>query len=181
MDLSRETAYTVADIYNLPEGQRAELIDGQMYMMAPPKRIHQELVSQFTKVIGQYIDSHGGRCKVYPAPFAVLINSDDRNYVEPDISVICDEGKLNEYGCSGSPDWIIEIVSPSTERIDYGIKLFNYRSAGVREYWIVNPRLRTVNVYDFERNEETLQYSFDDNIPVCIYQDLSIHIAKLLS
>ena len=181
MDLSRETTYTVADIYNLPEGQRAELIDGQMYMMAPPKRIHQELVSQFTKVIGQYIDSHGGRCKVYPAPFAVLINSDDRNYVEPDISVICDEGKLNEYGCSGSPDWIIEIVSPSTERIDYGIKLFNYRSAGVREYWIVNPRLRTVNVYDFERNEETLQYSFDDNIPVCIYQDLSIHIAKLLS
>ncbi len=181
MDLSRETTYTVADIYNLPEGQRAELIDGQMYMMAPPKRIHQELVSQFTKVIGQYIDSHGGRCKVYPAPFAVLINSDDRNYVEPDISVICDEGKLNEYGCSGSPDWIIEIVSPSTERIDYGIKLFKYRSAGVREYWIVNPRLRTVNVYDFERNEETLQYSFDDNIPVCIYQDLSIHIAKLLS
>ena len=96
MDLSRETTYTVADIYNLPEGQRAELIDGQMYMMAPPKRIHQELVSQFTKVIGQYIDSHGGRCKVYPAPFAVLLNSDDRNYVEPDISVICDEGKLNE-------------------------------------------------------------------------------------
>lgn len=181
MDLSRETAYTVADIYNLPEGQRAELIDGQMYMMAPPKRIHQELVSQFTKVIGQYIDSHGGRCKVYPAPFAVLLNSDDRNYVEPDISVICDEGKLNEYGCSGSPDWIIEIVSPSTERIDYGIKLFKYRSAGVREYWIVNPRLRTVNVYDFECNEETLQYSFDDNIPVCIYQDFSIHIAKLLS
>ena len=120
-----------------------------------------------------------GMCKIYLAPYAVFLNGDNKNYVEPDISVICDKNKLNENGCSGAPDWIIEVVSPSTERMDYGIKLFKYRSAGVKEYWIINPRIRTVSVYDFEQNEQTRQYSFDDDIPVCIYKTLIINIAKL--
>ncbi len=122
----------------------------------------------------------GGDCEVYPAPFAVFLSADDKNYVEPDISVICDKNKLDEYGCNGAPDWIIEIVSPSTERMDYGIKLFKYRSAGVREYWIINPVNRTVNIYDFQSNEKTGQYSFDNDIRSCIYDDLSIKIADLL-
>ena len=105
MPLPQERTYTIEDIYALPDGQRAELIDGKMYMMAPPRRIHQELVGQFTKIIGQYIDAHGGLCKIYPAPFAVFLNADDRNYVEPDISVVCDRNKLDEYGCSGAPDF----------------------------------------------------------------------------
>lgn len=180
MALAQAKTYTIDDIYALPDGQRAELIDGQMYMMAPPRRIHQELVSQFTKVIGQYIDAHGGLCKVYPAPFAVFLNTDDKNYVEPDISVICDKNKLDDRGCNGAPDWVIEIVSPSSERMDYGIKLFKYRSAGVKEYWIVNPLSQTVNVFDFECNEKTGQYSFHTDIISCIYNDLSIKIADLL-
>ncbi|MCI9446597.1 MAG: Uma2 family endonuclease [Lachnospiraceae bacterium] len=181
MALPQEKTYTTKDIYALPDGQRAELIDGRMYMMAPPRRIHQELVSQFTKVIGQHIDAHHGVCKVYPAPFAVFLNADDRNYVEPDISVICDKDRLDDYGCSGAPDWIIEIVSPSTARLDYGIKLFKYRTAGVREYWIVNPLTRTANIYDLEHDRGTSQYSFGDNIPVCIFDNFSINIADLLS
>lgn len=180
MALPQKRIYTIEDIYSLPEGQRAELIDGQMYMMAPPKRIHQELVAQFTKIIGQYIDSHDGHCKVYPAPFAVFLNADDKNYVEPDISVICNQDKLDEYGCNGAPDWVIEIVSPATGRIDYGVKLFKYRSAGVREYWIVNPKTCVVNVFDFELEKSSNQYSFDDDIPVCIYEDLSIRISGLI-
>ena len=180
MALRQEKTYTIEDIYALPEGKRAELIDGQLYMMAPPKRIHQELVSQFTKIIGSYIDTHAGSCKIYPAPFAVFLNADSMNYVEPDISVICDKNKLDEYGCNGAPDWVIEIVSPSTERMDYGIKLFKYRSAGVREYWIVNPLNRNVNVFDFEYNEKTRQYSFNDIIPVSIYENLSIRVSDLL-
>lgn len=180
MELAQEKTYTTDDIYALPEGQRAELIDGRLYMMAPPRRIHQEIVSQFTKVIGQYIDAHGGHCKVYPAPFAVFLNEDDRNYVEPDISVICDMAKLDEYGCKGAPDWIIEIVSPSSQQMDYGIKLFKYRTAGVREYWIVNPKTHTVNLFDFEHEKMSGQYSFDDEAPVCIYGDLSIRISDLL-
>ena len=90
------------------------------------------------------------------------------------------QSKLDEKGCHGAPDWVIEIVSPSTERIDYGIKLFKYRSAKVREYWVINPSKQTVMVYDFEHELDTKQYSFDDTIPVCIYQDLKINIADLL-
>nr|WP_300664256.1 Uma2 family endonuclease [uncultured Acetatifactor sp.] len=180
MDLAQDKTYTIEDIYALPDGQRAELIDGRMYMMAPPRRIHQELVGQFTKAIGQYIDAHGGLCKVYPAPFAVFLNADERNYVEPDISVVCDRDKLDEYGCNGAPDWIIEIASPSDSHRDYGIKLFKYRTAGVREYWIVNPMTRTVTVYDFEDVSGTDQYTFDDEISVRIYEDLTLRISSLL-
>ncbi len=180
MDLAQDNTYTIEDIYALPDGQRAELIDGRMYMMAPPRRIHQELVGQFTKAIGQYIDAHGGLCKVYPAPFAVFLNADERNYVEPDISVVCDRDKLDEYGCNGAPDWIIEIASPSDSHRDYGIKLFKYRTAGVREYWIVNPMTRTVTVYDFEDESGTDQYTFDDEISVRIYEDLTLRISSLL-
>ncbi|MCR2045714.1 Uma2 family endonuclease [Acetatifactor muris] len=180
MALVQQKSYTIDDIYALPEGQRAELIDGRLYMMAPPIRIHQKLISQFTKIIGNYIDTRQGTCEVYPAPFAVFLNEDDLNYVEPDISVICDKGKLNDKGCNGAPDWIIEIVSPSTSRIDYGIKLFKYRSAGVREYWIVNPYKKSVMVYDLEKDEQSNQYDFDDAIYSCIYKDLKINIAPLL-
>lgn len=114
------------------------------------------------------------------APFAVFLNQDNVNYVEPDISIICDSKKLDEKEYHGAPDWVIEILSPSTIRMDCGIKLFKYRAAGVREYWTVNPKIRTVNVYDFEHDEKTDQYTFDDEIPVCIYEDLVIRIADLL-
>lgn len=181
MALAQEKTYTINDIYALPDGQRAELIDGKIYNMAPPRRIHQELVSQFTKVIGQYIDAHSGQCKVYPAPFAVFLNADDKNYVEPDISVICDMDKLDDYGCNGAPDWVIEVISPSTQYMDYGIKLFKYRSAGVREYWIINPKTNTVNIFDFEHDTQSCQYGFDENIPVCIYKDLIINVKDMLS
>lgn len=180
MALLQEKIYTIDDIYALPDGQRAELVDGQMYMMAPPNRIHQKLISELTQFIGSYIKSKGGNCEIYPAPFAVFLNKDNKNYIEPDISVICDMNKLDDRGCNGAPDWVIEIVSPSTEQRDYGIKLFKYHSAGVREYWIINPRLQMVNVFDFEKEEMSKQYRFDDNIPVCIYEDLNIRIAGLL-
>lgn len=180
MALPKEQIYTSKDYWNLPEDQRAELIDGQLYAMALPYRIHQELVGELYAVIHHYIKSKDGSCKVYPAPFAVNLTANDKTWVEPDISVICDKGKLSDRGCEGAPDWIIEVVSPSTERIDCGIKLFKYRSAGVREYWTVNPRLRTVSVYDFEYGEKNGQYSFDDEIPVCIYEDLLIRISDLL-
>lgn len=180
MALPQKELHTTKDIYALPEGQRAELIDGQMYMMAPPNFRDQKLIMELSSVIHQYIKNHGGNCEVIPAPFAVFLNNDDRNYVEPDISVICDKNKLNELGCNGAPDWLIEVISPSTERLDYGIKLFKYRSAGVREYWIVNPLKNIVNVYDFEYDEKTRLYSFDDAISTCIYADLSICISELL-
>ena len=181
MPLPQEKTYTIEDIYALPDGQRAELIDGQMYMMAPPNTMHQNLVSEFTITIGNHIRSKGGNCKVFPAPFAVFLNKDDRNYVEPDISIICDKSKLTDHGCNGAPDWVIEITSPSTSRIDYGVKLFKYRSAGVREYWIVNPLKKTITVFDLEKEEKSNQYSFEDTFSSCIFEDLEINIVDLLS
>lgn len=180
MPLPKSNTYTIDDIYALPEGHRAELIDGQIYDMAPPSPMHQELVMELSATLRDYIKKNGGPCKVYPAPFAVFLNEDDRNYVEPDISVICDSSKVDNRGYQGAPDFIIEIVSPSSQRMDYLTKLFKYRTAGVREYWIVNPLQRTVQVYSFEGTEDSTQYSFDDEITVTIYGDLKICVADLL-
>lgn len=171
---------TIEEIYALPDGKRAELIDGVIYNMTPPNRMHQKILGALYRTISNYIHSNNGDCEVYMSPFSVFLNADDKTYVEPDISVICDKNKLDDRGCNGAPDWIIEIVSPSTKRMDYGIKLFKYRTAGVKEYWIVNPLNNTVNVYDLENDALTDQYSFHDDIPVCIYTDLHINILKLL-
>lgn len=180
MALQQEKLYTIEDIYALPDGERAELIDGHFYSMAPPDTRHQILLSKLNQKIANYIDTKGGTCEVIPAPFAVFLNNDGINYVEPDLSVICDKNKLDDRGCNGAPDWIIEIVSPSDQQMDYEIKLFKYRTAGVREYWTVNPMTRIINVYDFENGKNTHQYSFDEDILVSIYGDLVINIHGLL-
>lgn len=181
MALPQKRGYTVDDIYALPDSERAELIDGQLYMMAPPSTSHQRISHILAWEIENHIRHQKGDYMVFTAPFAVFLNEDRHNYVEPDISVICNKSKLDEHGCKGAPDWVIEITSPSTSRIDYGVKLFKYRMAGVREYWIVNPLKQTVTVYDFEHEEKTDQYSFMDTIPVCIYDDLNINLTQLLS
>ncbi|EOT24576.1 hypothetical protein C805_02788 [Eubacterium sp. 14-2] len=180
MPLPKPERYTTQHIYDLPEGQRAELIDGQIYNMAPPTRIHQEISFSLSRSIADFIDSKKGSCRVYPAPFAVFLNQDEHNYMEPDISVICDMDKLDDKGCSGAPDWIIEIASPGTKHMDYGIKLFKYRTAGVREYWIVNPMTGIVNVYDLEHDIKTDQYTFQDEIPSCLFDELIIRPKDLL-
>ena len=119
-----EESYTIEDIYNLPQGKRAELIDGEIYMMASPSTIHQRLVMALSNRIYNYIDSKQGSCEVFLSPFAVFLNADNEIYLEPDISVICDKSKITDEGCKGAPDWVIEIVSQSSKRMDYYIKLF---------------------------------------------------------
>lgn len=180
MSLPQKQSYTAEDYWNLPEDVRAELIDGQIYNMAPPSRLHQELVSQFTKIIGNYIDSHKGGCKVYPAPFAVNLDANDKDWVEPDISVICDPDKLTDRGCSGAPDLIIEILSPSSRKMDYITKNALYSDAGVREYWIVDPQKETTMVYRFEDDAAPTIYSFDTLIPFGLFPDLTVIVSELL-
>ena len=131
--LKKQTMYTISDIYALPDGERAELIDGQIYNMMPPGRLHQKISWKLHQAIANYIDSRNGLCEVYAAPFAVFLNDDDINYVEPDLSVIGDLSKLDDKGCHGAPDWVIEIVSSDSRSRDYITKLFKYRTAGVRE------------------------------------------------
>ncbi len=175
MSLAQEKVYTIEDIYNLPEGVRAELINGQIYYMAPPNRRHQRLILNLSREIADYIDKQGGSCEVDIAPFAVFLNENDTNYVEPDISVICDLNKLTEKGCDGAPDWIIEVVSPGSRKMDYFVKLFKYRSSGVREYWIVDPEKDRIMVYNFEA-ETTEEYSFGTPVPAGIYESFFITV-----
>lgn len=178
MALAQEKLYTIDDIYSLPDGERAELIDGQIYYMAPPNRKHQDISGELFGTIREYIKSNNGSCKPYAAPFSVFLNEDDKNYVEPDISVICDSNKLNDNGCVGAPDWIIEIVSPGSRRMDYFTKLFKYLTAGVREYWIVDPDKSNVTVWNFQ-DSDTITYLFTDNIPVGIYPGFFINLSNL--
>lgn len=180
MPLLKSNTYTSEDYWNLPEGERAELIDSKLYAMAPPSRIHQELISELHFAIKKYISDHNGDCKVYPAPFAVNLDANDENWVEPDLSVICDKNKLTERGCSGAPDFIVEIVSPSSRKIDYGTKNMLYSNAGVREYWIIDPAKERTTVYRYEDDAAPIIIPFENDIDVGIYQSLSINIAKLL-
>ena len=180
MALAQPKLYTEEDYYNLPENVRAELIDGQFYYMAAPSRMHQKILSHLHATIYNYINSKDGLCEVYPAPFAVKLFSNSKTIVEPDISIICDKTKLTDKGCTGAPDWIIEIVSPSNPGHDYIRKLNLYASAGVREYWIVDPHNEKVLVYHLEEGKFGYEaYTFQDRIKVNIYDDLWIDFKGL--
>lgn len=171
---------TSKDYWGLPEGTRAELIGGRLYAMAPPNYRHQKLVSEFTQVLGNYIKAHHGTCEVIPAPFAVDLEADDQTWVEPDISVICDPDKLTEQGCSGAPDLVVEIVSPSSRKMDYATKNALYLNAGVREYWIVDPMKERITVYHYEEDAAPVIYPFDAPIQAAIFPGLTITVTELL-
>lgn len=180
MVIPQKQVYTESDYYALSEDVRAELIDGQIYYQAAPSRVHQKILSEVHTVINNYIKSKGGSCEVYPSPFAVKLRKDRETIVEPDISVICDRDKLTDRGCTGAPDWIIEIVSPSNSSHDYIRKLNLYADAGVQEYWIVNPMEQSVYVYHLEKdNFKTVAYTFQDKIKVNIYNDLWIDFQEI--
>lgn len=183
MPLPKEHIYTIEDIYGLPEGTRAELIDGRIYYMAPPNTAHQRISTFLHGTIFNYINVKNGSCEVFHAPFAVFLQSEDKNnntnYLEPDISVICDKNKLDSKGCHGAPDWTIEIVSPSSRQMDYYKKLALYQGAGVQEYWIIDPAREIVMVYDLANETPPIIYRFTDKVKVNIYDDLEIDFSKL--
>jgi Uma2 family endonuclease len=178
MALTELNTYTLNDIYNLPDGQRAELIDGKVYYMAPNTRKHQRIVGELFATIREHIRKNNAKGEVDITPFSVFIDADDKSYVEPDICVICDENKLDDRGCNGAPDWIIEVVSDSSRKIDYTTKLFKYRTSGVREYWIVDPAKNRVMVYNFTQ-DDMKEYSFTEDIPAGIYNEFTIRMSNL--
>ncbi len=172
---------TIEDIYALPDGVRAELLDGKLYFMAAPTRTHQKIAGEMHLIIANYIREKGGACEVYIPPFGVYLNGDDSSYLEPDLTVVCDTDKLEEKGCVGAPDMVVEVLSPSSRQMDCLLKLGKYREAGVREYWIIYPDKRTVQVFRFEGKEEEFVelYSFDDKIPCGIFPGLHVSLRHL--
>lgn len=145
----RKHRFTAEDYWSQPEGVRAELIDGELWDLAAPSRVHQEIVLKTSRRLDAHIEEHGGSCKVYPAPFAVNLFANDSTFVEPDISVVCDSSKLSDRGCEGAPDLVVEVVSPSSTGMDYISKPALYKEAGVRECWVCDPLKRRTFVFDF--------------------------------
>ena len=179
------TKHTAHDYWNLPAGVRAELIDGKLYDMAPPSFTHQRIAFGIAHQLQNHVDANNGPCKVVPAPFAVNLFADETTYLEPDVSVICEPSKISERGCEGAPDLVVEVVSPSSRRMDYLIKAARYEQAHVREYWIVDPMQKQTFVYCFYRYDSergwATTYPFDKPIPVGSWDDaVSIAVAELV-
>ena len=175
--------YTYKDYLIYDENERIEIIEGEIINMSPaPSRIHQKIIIKLSTQIENYITSNNGSCEVYPAPFDVILKNDDeditnsKNIVQPDISVICDKSKLTDKGCTGSPDMIVEVISPYNPSNDYVRKLNLYEKFKVKEYWIVNPMKKSILVYTLTDNgyDAPTAYTFNDKIKVNIYDNLEI-------
>ena len=167
---------TRADRDALPEDRRTELIDGALYDMASPRPIHQIISGQLHTMISSFIARHGGSCIPFMAPTDVILDNDDYTAVQPDVFVVCDREKIRDYVYE-APDLVMEVLSPSTRKKDLTIKYWKYYNAGVREYWLIDPKKQTVLVYNFDsiRSAEddaspyVAIYGFESEIPVGIW------------
>jgi Uma2 family endonuclease len=185
MPLAEESQYyTYADFLEWDESTRAEIMDGEIVMMSPPLRIHQKISGKLFLMIGNFLE--GKPCEVYAAPFAVRLNPEEDNsddtVLEPDIIVVCDPAKLDDRGCNGAPDLVIEILSPSTSRCDRMVKYRKYQSAGVKEYWIVDPDTKTLQVCILEKGGYLVSmYDDTDTVPVAALPGLKISMAAVFA
>lgn len=136
---------------------------------ASPTSIHQLWGGEVYRELANYIRQNQGSCIPLISPLDVQLDCDDRTMVEPDVLVVCDRNKLKKGIIYGAPDFIAEILSPSTRRRDMSLKLAKYTEAGVREYWLVDPDKKKVIVYDLEHNELPSIYTFEDKVSVCIF------------
>lgn len=189
LDLAKQYSYT--DYLTWQFDEMVELIKGKIFKMSPaPSRQHQEISKNLVVAIDLFLK--GKTCKVYHAPFDVRLplptSSKDKDIiytvVQPDISVICDTSKLDQQGCNGAPDWIIEILSPATSKKDLTEKFDIYEKAGVQEYWVVHPtdgtvipyRLNAQGVYE---NMRKTPFAKGEIIAVGIFEDLTIDLEEI--
>lgn len=161
--------YTLEDYLALPEERRVELIDGEIYDMAAPTYIHQILGDKIQNAFDFYIERKRGSCIAVTSPIDVQLDCDDKTVVQPDVLIVCDLSKLRKGRVYGAPDLVVEVLSPSTSPKDRILKLAKYKIAGVREYWIVDPKRKRIFVYEFEKSDSAAIYGFEDVVPVGIY------------
>lgn len=173
--------YTLEDYYAVPEDRRVELIDGVIYDMGAPNNKHQVLVGEIFAVLRDYIRRKRGKCIAVLSPADVQLDCDNKTMLQPDVFVICDRDKLLLSHTYGAPDFVVEILSPSTRKRDIGLKLGKYIDAGVREYWIVDPKNQKVIVYDLEKDLLPVIYGFNESVPVQIFDgDCKIDFAEIM-
>ena len=161
--------HTIEDYYTLPDEERVELIDGVFYDMAAPTTIHQKVGFKIALVLEKYVRMKEGKCEIYLGPIDVQLDCDEWTMVQPDVMVICDRDKIKIKNIYGAPDFVIEVLSPSTARKDMTIKLEKYRKAGVREYWMIDIEKEKVLVYEFEKENNPVIYGMNSHIPVGIF------------
>ena len=164
--------YTLEDYLALPDDKRYELIDGVLYEMSSPTSNHQEIAGYLYYRLMSCAEDHHMPCRPYITPLDVQLDKDNRTIVQPDVIICCDPGMNIGPRLFGAPDFLAEVLSPSTKRRDLYLKLGKYRNAGVREYWILDPDKQTVIVYRFCDDDAIDFYSFDDDIPVAVSQGL---------
>jgi Uma2 family endonuclease len=182
-----KTGFSYRDYQTWDKDQRWEIFRGEAYLMTPaPPRRHQEISVELTRQFSNFL--LGKACRVYAAPFDIRLgdstgkDEDILTVVQPDISVICDPVRLDERGCLGAPDLIVEILSPATSRRDWKDKFSLYEEFGVREYWIVDPAAKTVVVFilgNDGRYGRPEVYTEEDSLPVGLLEGLVIELGPV--
>jgi len=177
----RDKRYTYADYESWDDENRYELIDGIAYMMSAPSMEHQSILVELSRQIANFLV--GKPCRVFVAPCDVCISGlgdEDDTVVQPNIFVVCDESKVETKYCNGAPDMVIEILSPSTSKLDLFIKLKKYHKAGVREYWIADPDAKAVNVHILENGRYVINtYGSNETIASTVLDGCSIALSDI--
>lgn len=177
----KQGEYTVEDYFALPDDQRVELIDGVIYDMAAPTLLHQRLGGEIHRQIANYIMEKKDPCVPFIAPVDVQLDCDNKTMVQPDVGILCDWDKHRNGRIFGAPDFLVEVISPSTKRKDMILKLYKYQNAGVREYWMIDLYRRAILTYFFEAEDYPVIYGFQDSIPIRIYDGaLMIDMSTML-
>jgi len=182
--------FSYADYLTWPDDERWEIIDGVAYNMSPAPNVrHQRVSGRLFRKIANHLD--GKQCETFVAPFDVRLSertglTDEKieTVVQPDILVICDNSKLDERGCNGAPDLVIEITSPHTSKNDLTVKFELYQRHGVKEYWIVHPVEQTLLVYRLDESGKFSshdRYTTDDKVPVALLGDLVVNLAEVFA
>lgn len=167
----KQGEFILEDYYAIPDDRRVELIEGVIYDMSAPSLEHQIIAGAIHTELSLYIRRNKGRCIPMISPVDVQIKCDDKNMVQPDVLVLCDRSKFKEKNIYGAPEFIVEVISPSSRRKDNFTKLLLYAEAGVQEYWLVDPKKKYVLVYDLQDEEADMAktYTFDEEVPVGIF------------
>ncbi|MDR1420980.1 MAG: Uma2 family endonuclease [Treponema sp.] len=171
--------------WDLKEGERYELVYGAAYAMSAPNAVHQSIVAALTAKFYNFLE--GKPCKIYPAPYDVRLfyeeDESDDTVVQPDLTVICDEKKRGPEGCRGAPDLVAEILSPSNTVIEMERKFDLYRTAGIREYWVVAPEEKIIHVHRFREDGgvKTAAYGIDGAAASDILQGFEIPLKTVFS